>query len=101
VVHPDYRASDADRHAVAEQLARHTGAGRLTLDEFDQRVRAAWAAQTHADLHRLLLDLPGPIPASQAPNFWPGLVPVVVAVLVAVLGFAVPLMALGRMPGCM
>jgi hypothetical protein len=100
-VHPDYRASDVDRQAVAEQLARHTGAGRLTLDEFDQRVRAAWAAQTHADLYRLLLDLPGPIPASQAPPLGPGLVPVMIAVLVAVLGLTVPLMTLGRMPGCM
>jgi hypothetical protein len=59
------------------------------------------AAQTHADLYWLLLDLPGPIPASQAPHLGPGLVPMMIAVLVAVLGFAVPLMALGRMPGCM
>jgi hypothetical protein len=86
-VHPDLRASDADRHAVAEQLAGHTAAGRLTIDEFDSRVRAAWAAQTHADLRRLLADLPAPVPtapvpASQARRF--ELVAIVLAVLVAV-----------------
>jgi hypothetical protein len=103
-MHPGLRASDTERHAVAEQLAGHTAAGRLTLDEFDSRVRSAWAAQTRADLHRLLADLPAPIstapiPASQARHL--ELVAIVLAVLVAVLGLAVPAIAGGTMPGCM
>jgi hypothetical protein len=97
--HPDVRVSDADQHAAAEQLVRHVGAGRLSLDEFDQRVRAVWAAQTHGDLHLLFADLPQPVPVSQPPRL--ELIAIVLAVLVAVLGLAVPAMAAGTMPGCM
>jgi hypothetical protein len=36
----------------------HTAAGRLTLDEYDQWVTAAWQAITLADLATLTADLP-------------------------------------------
>jgi len=52
------RASDRDREAVVALLGEHTAAGRLTLAEFEERVGAATAARTLADLDRLLVDLP-------------------------------------------
>jgi hypothetical protein len=52
------RAAHADRQAVAAALQHHTAAGRLTLDEYDQRVTAAWQAITVGDLAALTADLP-------------------------------------------
>jgi hypothetical protein len=52
------RASDRDREAVIALLGEHTGAGRLTLTEFEERVSEATSARTLADLDRLLVDLP-------------------------------------------
>jgi hypothetical protein len=54
----DERASDQDRELAAEQIRDHYAAGRLTDDELDNRVQAAYAAQTTAELQRLLADLP-------------------------------------------
>jgi len=39
-------------------LERHTGAGRLTLDEFAARVEAACGAVTQAELAAVTRDLP-------------------------------------------
>jgi hypothetical protein len=52
------RASDADRDRVAALLQEHRAAGRLTAEEFDERVDAALAARTLGDLDALLADLP-------------------------------------------
>ena len=52
------RASDAERDATIEHLSAATGDGRLTLEEFSQRMELATAARTRADLDRLLTDLP-------------------------------------------
>lgn len=57
-MNPHIRASDADRARVADALQRHTAAGRLTLDEFDQRSAAAYAAHTIGDLDAITADLP-------------------------------------------
>lgn len=57
-MNPHMRASDADRDRVVGALQRHTGEGRLTLDEFDQRSAAAYAARTIGDLDALIADLP-------------------------------------------
>ncbi len=54
----DERASDQDREQAAEQIRDHYAAGRLTDDELDTRVQAVYAAQTTAELKRLLADLP-------------------------------------------
>ncbi len=54
----DERASDQDREQAAEQIRDHYAAGRLNDDELDQRVQAAYAAQTTPELQRLLADLP-------------------------------------------
>ena len=52
------RASDDDRQRVIAALERHTAAGRLTLDEFSDRVAQALTAATHAELARVTRDLP-------------------------------------------
>jgi hypothetical protein len=52
------RAADADRQATVDQLRRAHDDGRLSLAEFDERVRSAYAARTYADLMRLTVDLP-------------------------------------------
>jgi uncharacterized protein DUF1707 len=60
---PAVRASDADRERVARMLSDHGAAGRLTPEELDERLDAAYAARTHGDLDRLLDDLPrSPVP---------------------------------------
>jgi hypothetical protein len=62
---PDLRASHADRELVVAALQRHTAAGRLTLDEFGERVDRALAAVTRGELAAVTRDLPtepGPDP---------------------------------------
>jgi Domain of unknown function (DUF1707) len=63
---PELRAGDSDRQRVAERLRRAHDEGRLDLDEFDERVTAAWAARTYGDLDALTTDLP-PEPAVRPP----------------------------------
>jgi Domain of unknown function (DUF1707) len=58
VTDPGLRASDADRHRVVAALELHTAAGRLTLDEFGERVTRALAAVTRDDLAAVTRDLP-------------------------------------------
>jgi hypothetical protein len=64
---PDLRASDAERERVVAQLRDHALAGRLTVDELDERCERAYAARTRGELAALLGDLPGARAASQAP----------------------------------
>jgi len=52
------RISDADRHRVAELLREAAGEGRLDMDELGERLEAAYAAKTYADLVPLTADLP-------------------------------------------
>jgi uncharacterized protein DUF1707 len=52
------RASDAERDATVERLSRAAGDGRLTLEEFSQRMEQATEAKTRAELGRLVTDLP-------------------------------------------
>jgi hypothetical protein len=60
------RASDAERDATVERLSRAAGDGRLTLEEFSQRMEQATEAKTRAELDRLVTDLPAE-PAAPAP----------------------------------
>jgi hypothetical protein len=55
---PNVRASDADRERIVEQLRQHTADGRLTMDEFEERMTAAYAAKTYRELAQLTRDLP-------------------------------------------
>ena len=54
----ELRVGDDERMAVVEQLRVHLGAGRLTLDEFEDRTAQALAARTVGDLVPLTSDLP-------------------------------------------
>ena len=56
---PRIRASDADRDRTAALLREHHAAGRLTAEEFNERLEKAYAAKTLGDLDELLADLPG------------------------------------------
>jgi hypothetical protein len=60
------RAGDAEREATVTRLQTAVGEGRIDLDEFGQRVEAAYAATTRAELERLLADLPAPATAVPA-----------------------------------
>ena len=55
---PKVRASDADRERIVEQLRRHAAEGRLTMDEFEERMSAAYEARTYGALAELTRDLP-------------------------------------------
>jgi Domain of unknown function (DUF1707) len=59
------RVSDADRERAVVSLRQHLLAGRLTLDEFSERVEAALQARVGADLACVQQDLPA-VPAAEA-----------------------------------
>src|SRR5215469_6089058 len=67
------RASDSDREHAVEALRDQYAEGRLTLEEFDERTSAAYAAKTWTDLRELTSDLPvrlsfGPASAAVVPG---------------------------------
>jgi hypothetical protein len=57
---PQTLASDADRDTAAGLLSAALAEGRLTADEHDQRLTAAYAARTWQQLGQLTADLPAP-----------------------------------------
>ncbi len=70
------RVSDADREQAAEVLRQAAGDGRITFDELDQRLEAAYAARTYGDLTEVTADLPAPGqpppgPLATAPGTFP------------------------------
>lgn len=52
------RASDAERERCARALRDHAAAGRLELDELEERLARAYGARYQSDLRALLRDLP-------------------------------------------
>lgn len=70
---PRIRASDADRDRCASALREHHAVGRLTAEEFNERLDKTYAAKTMGDLDALLSDLPAadayqlPVPSEKAP----------------------------------
>ena len=50
--------SESERDRTVKALTRHCGEGRITLDELEERIELAFAAQTNAELHELVRDLP-------------------------------------------
>ena len=64
---PDVRASDADRDRVIDVLRAATADGRLTADEFSERMEAALSSRTFRELAPLTADLVT-TPASRAPE---------------------------------
>ncbi len=55
---PRIRASDADRDRTASMLREHHAEGRLTAEEFHERLDAALSARTLDELDELTADLP-------------------------------------------
>jgi hypothetical protein len=66
------RASDSDREQVVEILRGGYTEGRLTLDEFDERTTAAYAAKTWSQLRELTSDLPVEVNLRRPPVGPPG-----------------------------
>jgi hypothetical protein len=66
--HPAILASDEDRNRSIELLSTSVAEGRMTLEEFSDRVGLAQEARTQDDLAVLARDLPAVVPE-------PGLVP--------------------------
>jgi DUF1707 SHOCT-like domain len=63
------RASDADREVVVATLREAYTAGRLTMEEFDERTTAAYESRTWGDLRKLTADLPSqPILGGDVPG---------------------------------
>ena len=60
---PGTRTSDEERESAVTLLREHGAAGRLDVDELEQRIGAAYAARTHGELEALFGDLPGRPPA--------------------------------------
>jgi len=52
------RVSDSEREQLAGELREHMLAGRLSSDEFEERVAKAYQARTRAELDELKTDLP-------------------------------------------
>ncbi|MFJ6053117.1 DUF1707 domain-containing protein [Streptomyces sp. NPDC092307] len=67
---PELRASDADRDRVVERLRDAVAEGRLDMEEFEERLEAAYTSRTYAELEPLTRDLPvpegGPVAGSTA-----------------------------------
>jgi Domain of unknown function (DUF1707)/Cell wall-active antibiotics response 4TMS YvqF len=59
------RVSDAERDAVLKSLGDHAAAGRLTLDELEERAGKALEAKTRGELTSLTSDLPAAAPEVQ------------------------------------
>lgn len=61
------RIGDAERDDAVALLQQHLTAGRLTHDEFDDRIARALVARTNGELAALFSDLPGRRPGGVAP----------------------------------
>ena len=77
---PALRASDAERDQIAGTLRAQLAAGRLTVDEFSERLDQTLRATSVDELQALVADLPAPR-ASPTPaprplgRLWPGNLP--------------------------
>jgi hypothetical protein len=54
----ELRVSDQDRERAIRELREHFAAGRLTEEELDERIQAAYAARTDDALQAVRTDLP-------------------------------------------
>ncbi|MCT9928620.1 DUF1707 domain-containing protein [Planotetraspora sp. A-T 1434] len=55
---PEMRASDGDRDRVAAALREHVTEGRLSVDEFNERLEQVYQSRTYGELAKLTADLP-------------------------------------------
>ena len=68
VCSPTERIADADRERVLEELREHMLVGRLTPEEFEERLGSVHTARTRGDLDAARIDLPmTPAALPQAP----------------------------------
>ncbi|MDO5676204.1 MAG: DUF1707 domain-containing protein [Propionibacteriaceae bacterium] len=56
------RIGDVERDEAVNMLREHHATGRLTSEEFDDRMSKALGARTQSELNELFLDLPAPKP---------------------------------------
>jgi hypothetical protein len=82
------RVSDADRQRVVDELKGHCAAGRLSLDEYVDRVEEVMTAQTVAELSRArrelpFLRIPDPSPGEPDARLPSALVPVLAVIVIA------------------
>ena len=95
----DLRASDRDREAVSAILRREHVLGRLTPDEFHERLDRCLRAKTYSELDELIADFPHEPESPRRPSLRPAsfmFVPVALIALIAFSGgrigwFGVPL----------
>ncbi len=99
------RVSDAERERTVKLLERHHADGRLTWEEFSERMEAAYHSRTREELRRTLTDLPPldePRPpagrSAPAAPWWRSWLapPVIIAALIAL---AIVAWAFGDGPG--
>jgi hypothetical protein len=83
------RASDDDRDRLVEQLQRHAVAGRLSMDEYAERVDRVLVARTHGELAAVVNDLPPESIVDAAVDHREGARQLILALLVALLVLAV------------
>ena len=72
--HASMRASSADRERAVDVLKAGFTEGRLTQDEYNDRMGRAYAARTYGDLAALTADLPAgasPVPGWPVPAYQP------------------------------
>lgn len=55
---PDVRISDEDRNGAIAALGRAFAEGRLTMDEYEDRIESITQAQTHGQVAQVFTDLP-------------------------------------------
>jgi hypothetical protein len=65
---PALRISDAERERAVRTLGEHHAVGRLTYDEFVERMDRAYDARTHEQLDVLTADLPEAPPTQAQPQ---------------------------------
>ncbi|QDY80928.1 DUF1707 domain-containing protein [Streptomyces qinzhouensis] len=61
------RASDTERERIAERLREAVAEGRLTMEEFNERLDAVYQARTLGELEPLVSDLPATPSAGATP----------------------------------
>jgi hypothetical protein len=59
------RVSDEQRERAAQEIREHFAAGRITQEELDERVQAAYQARTEEELQAVREDLPA-LPVTRA-----------------------------------
>jgi hypothetical protein len=66
--YPGMRAADADRERALDVLRAGFAEGRLTRDQFDERIAGVHRVRTYGELSTLTQGLPvGPLPGMRAP----------------------------------